>query len=290
MFGECHAHIALDGSDYRAAMELHRQRVDESAIHMLFREYRNREITFVRDGGDAWGVSCVAKRIAPRYGLDYRSPHFAIHKRGHYGGIVGRGFDTPKEYASLVAEAFSEGADFIKIMTTGIMDFNHFGSIVGGPALDAGMVREMVHIAHESGLAVASHTNGAGPILDAVEAGVDNIEHGNYLNTECIEALAEKRIALVPTAAVACSHVGTGRFNDRVLARIVEASEQGIARAFDAGVILALGSDAGAAGVRHGEGLANEYAFLKRCVADGEALNTRLQEGESFISSTFKRR
>ena len=40
----------------------------------------------------------------------------------------------------------------------------------------------MVYIAHEEGLAVMSHTNGAKAVADAVEAGADSIEHGNYVD------------------------------------------------------------------------------------------------------------
>ena len=56
-----------------------------------------------------------------------------------------------------VLEAKQAGADFIKIMTTGILDFNEHGAITGTP-LDGSEVKEMVHIAHEEGMAVMSHT------------------------------------------------------------------------------------------------------------------------------------
>ena len=41
---------------------------------------------------------CWHARLAPKYGIDYRTPVFAIHKNGHYGSIVGRGFDDLKEF------------------------------------------------------------------------------------------------------------------------------------------------------------------------------------------------
>ena len=289
MFGECHAHIIMDGNEYRPAVALHERGIDESVIHRHFKGYQEHGINFVRECGDALGVSLRAKTLAPQYGIDYRTPCFAIHKVGHYGGIVGRGFSTMKEYALLVEEAMDSGADFIKIMTTGILDFSNFGKIVAGSALEANEVKEMVHIAHEHGFAVASHTNGAQAIIDAVEAGVDSIEHGNYLDASCIQALAESKTALVPTAAVAVSQKGTGRHRDEELLKIIEASAQAIAEAFEAGVVLALGSDAGAPGVKHGEGLLNEYAFFLQCFDNQELLDARLREGELFIKNTFKR-
>ena len=87
MFGECHAHIFLNGRNYKEAVALHKNHVSEEAIRQAFAEYRKRGITFVRDGGDALHVSEYASKIAPQYGIDYRSPMFAIHRKGHYGRI-----------------------------------------------------------------------------------------------------------------------------------------------------------------------------------------------------------
>jgi len=289
VFGECHGHMALDGVDYAAAKERHAGGADRAWVNSVLASYRDAGVTFFRDGGDAWGVSAYAKTVAADYGIDYRSPLFAIHKRGTYGGIVGRGFDTPREFAALVAEAAAGGADFIKIMTTGIMDFDTYGRIVYGEGLEPALVREMVHIAHEEGFAVMAHVNGARAVLDAVEAGVDSVEHGNYLGAECIAALAESPCCLVPTATVARNQIGAGRFDDTVLTRIWEQSQQTIRAAFDAGVTIALGSDAGAVGVPHPAGIADEYSCFAHVIADKQVLESRLQAGEAFIRETFQR-
>ncbi|MBQ9041800.1 MAG: amidohydrolase family protein [Eggerthellaceae bacterium] len=288
MFGECHAHIAMDGVDYARAMARHANAPDEAHIRACFEAYRSLGIDFIRDGGDAYGVSEAAARIAPEYGIDYRTPIFAIHKKGHYGSIVGRAFSDMREYAALVDEAAARGADFIKIMTTGIMDFNEFGRITHAD-LAADEVREMAHIAHEQGLAVMSHTNGKQAVLDALEAGVDSIEHGNYIDAECIAALAESRTCLVPTATVVRNLMGRGLFDEDVLARIWEASRNVIAMALDSSCLIAIGSDAGAVGVLHGQGTLDERACFADSVADKERLDARLQEGEAFIRATFTR-
>lgn len=287
MFGECHAHIAMDGVNYALAMKRHEIAPDEAHIRACFEAYRSRGIAFVRDGGDKYGVSRAAKTIAPEYGIDYRSPIFAIHEQGNYGSIVGRGFTDMREYAALVDEAAALGADFIKIMTTGIMDFNVFGRVTHHD-LDAATVREMVHIAHEHGLAVMSHTNGKQAVLDAVEAGVDSIEHGNYIDDECIVALRESHACFVPTATVARNLIGGGVFDNAVLERIVDASLAAIAAAVEAGCLVAIGSDAGAVGVPHGQGTCDELACFTDAVDDAEALNTRLAAGEAFIRNTFR--
>lgn len=288
MFGECHAHIAMDGMNYTLAMKRHENAPDEAHIRACFEAYRACGITFVRDGGDKYGVSLAAKAIAPEYGIDYRSPIFAIHKQGNYGSIVGRAFSDMREYAALVGEAIKLGADFIKIMTTGIMDFNEFGRITHHD-LDAVEVREMVRIAHEHGLAVMSHTNGKRAVLDALDAGVDSIEHGNYIDDECIAALRESRTCFVPTATVARNLIGSGMFDDAVLARIADASLGAIAGAVEAGCLVAIGSDAGAVGVLHGQGACDELACFRDAIADAKLLDTLLAAGETFVRDTFKR-
>lgn len=289
MMGECHAHVAMDGVDYRRAMERHAAGPDERHIRAVFEAYATRGITFVRDGGDCYGVSERARGIATEYGIDYRSPLFAIHKRGCYGSIVGRGFTTLREYAALVDELSAKQADFVKIMTTGIMDFDVYGRIVGGDGLDPTELREMIHIAHEQGFAVMSHTNGPRAVLDAVEAGVDSIEHGNYLDDACLAALADTGTCFVPTATVARNLMGTGRFDEGVIARIWETSRENILKAADAGVVLAVGSDAGAVGVPHGSGTLDEFACFTDALGE-ERARAVAARGEACIKERFRRR
>lgn len=88
MFGECHAHIIMDGQNYKRAIALHEERINEEIIRIRLQEYRKRGIKFIRDGGDALGVSKKTRELAAEYEIDYRTPIFAIHKNGHYGAIV----------------------------------------------------------------------------------------------------------------------------------------------------------------------------------------------------------
>ena len=104
MFGECHAHIFMNGYDYAKAVEDHEDGVCRELVRAAFLEYQKHGVTFLRDGGDRLGVSEWAKTAAPEYGITYRTPLFAIHRNHRYGGIVGRGFDTWKEYEALVEE------------------------------------------------------------------------------------------------------------------------------------------------------------------------------------------
>ncbi len=288
MFGECHAHIIMDGVNYRQAIDLHRNGPDDNVIREHLKIYQDRGIIFVRDGGDALGVSARAKELAPEYGIDYRTPVFAIHKEGHYGSIVGKSFSTMLEFHKRVLEAKEQGADFIKIMTTGLLDFNAHGAITGTP-LDAAEVKEMVHIAHEEGMAVMSHTNGTYGVQAAVEAGVDSLEHGNYMNEESLTMLSESHTVWVPTLVTVRNLLGDGRYADETLKPIIETAEENVRKAFRLGVKVAPGSDAGAYRVLHGQGIQDEMQAFVQILGNEEKAYQWLIEGEMEIRKKFCR-
>ena len=288
MFGECHAHIIMDGVNYRYAIDLHRNGPDDNVIREHLKIYQDRGIIFVRDGGDALGVSARAKELAPEYGIDYRTPVFAIHKEGHYGSIVGKSFSTMPEFYKRVLEAKEQSADFIKIMTTGLLDFNAHGAITGTP-LDAAEVKEMVHIAHEEGMAVMSHTNGTYGVQAAVEAGVDSLEHGNYMNEESLTMLSESHTVWVPTLVTVRNLLGDGRYADETLRPIIETAEENVRKAFGLGVKVAPGSDAGAYRVLHGQGIQDEMQAFVQILGNEEKAYQWLMEGEMEIRKKFCR-
>ena len=57
-------------------------------------------------------------------------------------------------------------------------------------------------------MAVMVHGNGRDAVLAAVEAGADSIEHGNYIDTECLDAMAESDCVWVPTIVTTGASVG----------------------------------------------------------------------------------
>ena len=288
VFGECHAHVIMDGKNYKKAVEMHREQVRDDVIRSCLKQYQELGISFVRDGGDACGVSRRTKELAGEYGIDYRSPIFAIHKEGHYGSIVGWGFTTMKEYHSLVLEARKEGADFIKIMTTGLMDFADHGKVTGTP-LDAKEVKEMVHIAHEEGFAVMSHTNGTYGVQAALEAGTDSVEHGNYMDRETVCMLAKSHTVWVPTLVTVRNLLNCGRYEDSVILPIMEHAAENLRLAFEKGAKVALGSDAGAYQVPHGKGTCDEWNAFRQILGDSPEVRKWVLQGEQEIRSRFQR-
>ena len=288
MFGECHAHIFMNGTDYRKAVQTHKVQANEASVRSALDAYRKAGVTFVREGGDPYGASLLAGRLAPEYGIEYRSPVFAIHKNGHYGKIVGRGFDTLKEFHQRVLEAASEGADFIKIMTTGILDFATKGHVTSEP-LSREEVFAMTAAAHDAGLSVMAHVNGAQAVMDAAEAGVDSVEHGNFQNEESICCMAEHATIWVPTIVTVSNLLENGRYPAETLAWIFETQKKGLQLAFEKDVVLAAGSDAGAYGVLHGKGIREEESVMRKIFGaeNGQELEKRLAFGEKKIREKF---
>lgn len=279
----------MDGKNYKEAVSIHEKGVQEDAVRAWLEIYKEREISFVRDGGDALGVSKKAKEIAPEYGIDYRTPIFAIHKQGHYGKIVGRGFSNIEEYKMLVKEVKRQKGDFIKIMLTGIVDFHDVG-VLTSTALERKEIHQMIEIAHEEGFAVMGHVNGNETVKIAAEEGIDSIEHGNYIEEEAVEAMREHGTIWVPTIATVKNLEGSGRYDDTVIQRIYAMNAEQIKKAWNRGVIMALGSDAGAYHVLHGQGIYDEWKYFQEIIGEeSEKMKIRLLEGENQIKRKFKR-
>ena len=259
MYCDCHMHMVLDGVDWRAAIARHRDGPDETFIRRTLETYQKAGFTYLRDGGDRWGVGKRARELAPEYGITYRTPLANLCKQGHYGGFIGEYYSDFREYADLVRKARAEGADFIKIMISGLMDFDHFGRLTdqGYPAAE---IRELVHIAHEEGFAVMAHANGARTVEAAADAGVDSVEHGAYQDEASLRCLAEKGTIWVPTLSTVGNLRGTGRFDEGAVREILAYNQENTVKFAAMGGLIAPGTDAGAWAVPHGS--LTEYDLL----------------------------
>ena len=285
MFGDCHVHMVLDGVYYKDAIADHRAGTRDDIIRPRLEDYARRDIRYLRDGGDAFGAGERARELAPDYGIEYRTPTFNICLKGRYGAFIGRTFETLRDFRALVAEVKRRKGDFIKLMISGIMDFDVYGRITSEP-LTLKQMKALFNIAHGEGFSVMAHANGAETILNALEAGVDSVEHGAYMTDEAVRALAECQVVWVPTLVTVGNLIGCGRYPDAVLTRILDVQLQNVARCAALGGRIALGSDAGAYRVYHGQGTLDEYALLKRAL--GDDTDRILTEGEAVIRQTFR--
>jgi hypothetical protein len=282
-YSECHGHIFMDGNNYRDAMELHRNGVVSKVIKERLKALSAAGVTYYRDGGDILGVSQYARSIAGDFGIEYRTCVFATHKKGNYGWIVGHGFTNSKEFYALVLRAKAEKADFIKLMISGIMDFQTFGGLTGG-GLELSEIPELIKIAHGEGFRVMSHVNGADRIKASLEAGVDSVEHGYFMDDECISLLAETGAVWVPTLAAAAGFVGRGGFTPGIPERNIAHQSENIKKALRAGAFIAAGSDAGAYGVSPVEGISTEHSLLKKAgLSDDD-----IRRGDAAVVERFR--
>ena len=128
---DCHIHMALDGGYWKDALARHKDAPDEAFIRRTLETYKTLGFTYLRDGGDRWNAGKRASELAGEYGMTYRTPCFPIYRKGHYGSFIGRGFETIDDFRALVAEVKKSGGHFINLMISGLMDFNHYGVLVG---------------------------------------------------------------------------------------------------------------------------------------------------------------
>ncbi len=204
-------------------------------------------------------------RQAMRYGA-FRGPRLltcgliisATAPGGRFYGAMYREADGPDDVRKAVREQLREGADFIKVMTTGARS-NELEDPEPTQLTDAEL-GALVEEAHRMGSKVAAHVEGLHGAVAAIEHGMDTIEHGMYLcqRPDLLERMAGKGQVLVPTLSGYYWMGGLGDVVDpsratvdpQMLPSIVELArynlEQGtrsLRAARDAGIKIALGSD-----------------------------------------------
>jgi imidazolonepropionase-like amidohydrolase len=231
-----------------------------TAAHVVaawLREALRRGVTTIRDVG-SHGSTVVEARQAMRIGA-FRGPRLLTCGRIVSATSPGARFfpgmyreaDGEDDVRRAVREQLRHGADFVKLMTTGARSVELEDP---DPAqMTRAEIAAAVEEAHRLGYRVAAHAEGIAGTELAVEAGIDTIEHGMYLNQrpDLLERMAEHGQVLVPT--LSCFYGVAGR--DGAAAEtwsplLVELAEYNLEQADrtlkaarDAGVAIALGHD-----------------------------------------------
>ena len=282
MRADCHMHMILDGVEWRAAIGRHREKPDDGFIRKVLETYRDKGFVYLRDGGDRWNAGKRTRELAPEYGIHYRTPLAPLCKAGHYGAFIGEKYENLREYAGLVQKARADGADFIKIMISGLMDFDRFG-VLSEEGMDPAEIRELIRIAHEEGFRVMAHANGARTVEAAALAGVDSVEHGAYQDRDSLSAMAEMGAVWVPTLSTVGNLRGRGRFDEKAVAVILDSALENVAAFAAMGGLIAPGSDAGAWAVPHG--VTSEYELLEQAL--GDTAESVLERGTNTVMERF---
>ncbi len=185
------------------------------------------------------------------------------HAQDYRHGVA----DGPQEVRKAVRFQIKHGADVIKLCATGGVMSQ--GDAVGAPQLDPEELRTAVETAHRAERKVAAHAHGNQGIREAVQAGVDSIEHGSILDPETVGMMKERGTFLVPTLYVAAAveaQADAGTLSDESAQKarwIAPRMRQSFKLAYRSGVKIALGSDAGV--FEHGE--------------NGKELTTMVEQG-----------
>jgi imidazolonepropionase-like amidohydrolase len=179
---------------------------------------------------------------------------------GRFYGAMYREADGPDEMRKAVREQLREGADFIKVMTTGARS-NELEDPDPTQLTDEEFAA-LVSEAHRMGVRVAAHVEGLDGTAAAIDHGMDTIEHGMYLNQrpELLERMATDGQVLVPTLGGYYWMAGINEAIDPadatpdpfMLPRLVELANYNLAEGTEsmraaraAGVRIGLGSDRG---------------------------------------------
>jgi imidazolonepropionase-like amidohydrolase len=216
-------------------------------------------VTTVRDVGATDGLSIdIARAVelgvisGPRVVAAGR----AIAMTGGHGWFIGREADGAEAVRRAAREEMKAGATCIKLMASGGV-YGH-AEEPGSPQLTVEEMKAGVEEAHKATRRVAAHAYSAEAINNALDAGVDSIEHGSFIDRTTAERMREQGTYLVPTLSVyqAMSEkgpeLGAPDYIQRKSAEVLEASREAFRLAREVGVPIAAGTDCGAPGHPHG--------------------------------------
>jgi len=215
-----------------------------------------------------------------------------ITMTGGHGHQFGREVDSPHEARKAAREQLKNGVDLIKIMATGGVMTE--GVQPGAPQLTEEEMRAAIIEAHKAERKTATHAQGVEGIKNALRAGIDSIEHGIFLDDEAIELMVHNDVFLVPTLAApywiidAGVEKGVPEFAVEKSKAVIESHAKSFQKAREAGVKIAMGTDAGTPFNKHGK---NKFE-IKMMVENGmkpiEAIKAATMGGAELMELTDK--
>ncbi len=123
--------------------------------------------------------------------------HDAIKELGQAEGIA----SGPDGFREAVRFQVKYGADVIKFCASG--GVLSLADEVDTPQLSPEEMKALVNEAHRLRKKVAAHCHGDHAAREAIEAGVDSIEHGSFLTEQTLAMMKERGTYLVPTLLAA---------------------------------------------------------------------------------------
>jgi imidazolonepropionase-like amidohydrolase len=253
---DLHTHICSDGGPTF---------MDDTDPNMpLVRATRNLRralsagVTTIREAGGPRGHTYTARAAVTNGTIE--GPRcfvsgIPLSMTGGHGWTMAYEVDSPDEARKAAREQMKRGADVLKLLATGGIVTP--GEEMGEPQMTVDEMRAAVEVVHGKGKRVMAHAMGPVGIQAALAAGVDTIEHGVWFGDAEIEAMVRRGTWLVPTFSVNWTQSRRGR-ELGMLPHIIRKSTQAAEVMFrcaeaarKGGVKIAMGTDAGGAGVDH---------------------------------------
>jgi imidazolonepropionase-like amidohydrolase len=189
--------------------------------------------------GPRMRVASRAMDVTGAYPLLGYSPEIQVPK----GVQIVDGADNVRK---AVREQISYGADWIKVYADRSYFVRPDGVLDDIPTFTLEELTAAVDEAHRQRHKIAAHAIALNGVHNSVVAGVDSVEHGDYIAPEDMKMMVEKGIYYVPTIYVG-EYVAEGRAKAGapVWLKMIQISEATFRRAMGAHVKIAFGTDAG---------------------------------------------
>jgi imidazolonepropionase-like amidohydrolase len=226
-------------------------------------------VTTVRDVGSTDAIAVEVARAIDNgvaEGARVVAAGRAIVMTGGHAWWIGREADGPEDVRRAVREELKGGARCIKLMASGGV-LGHAENI-GSPQLTVDELRAGVEVAHSAGVHTTAHAYSPQAIQNALDAGIDAIEHASFLTAAQAEEMRERGIFLVPTLSVyraMADNADRLELPDYIrekTGQVLNASVSAFRLALQHDVPIAAGTDAGSPGHPHYGALAAELEAM----------------------------
>jgi len=271
---DLHVHLMWDGS-LNPVQTLQ----DEGYEQMLIRAtsycetYLKNGITTVRDVGSVDDISLHVSKAVNRgliQGPEIISSGKTLTITGGHDPFWAKFVDGKDEALKGVREQIFNGAQVVKVSATGGVYGRTEGEEVGNAELNIDELKVIANEAHKFGLKVASHAIGREGILNSINAGIDTIEHGHYLDDNLIKMMEKKGIAWNPTLFVynqIANQYNIPNYAKEKAIKIVDRHVKAFKSFFYRDILVGAGSDAGSPLTPH-PSLLEELLLMNEYIED----------------------
>lgn len=287
---DCHVHL-LYGAETDPVSILNKMAPGAITVRGLLHVKQMVEggVTSVRDCGGIDYLEFAVRDACKRgefVGPNILAAGKMICMTGGHGNRWGRVADGKDDVIRGVREQIHAGSDFIKIMATGgvmTQGVNPEDAHYSAEEIAAG-----IHEGHRFHKKSASHAQGAEGIMNAVKGGIDSIEHGIFMNDECLQAMLDAGTFLVPTLSAVNNIIkgadqGIPQYAVEKSIRVRESHMNAFKMFYKAGGKIAMGTDAGTPLNRHGENAQELKMMVELGITPMEAITFSTQNGAELM-------